>query len=131
MLGVALATVLSMCGNEALVLVRTPPDQAKSTAKKHRIAVELKVPSTWKGHSILVQVWPFAPGTLDDCYEGGGVAEPERYTLVSTRKLELEVKDGQGRVIVVLAPGLKMLMVAFEPQDASVALYLEPLKKSD
>lgn len=130
MLGVALATVLSMCGNEALVLVRTPPDQARSTAKKHRISVELKVPATWKGHSILVQVWPFEPGTLDACFEDTGVAEPERYTLVGTRTLDLEVKDGKGRVIVVLAPGLRILMVAFEPQDASVALYLEPTKKS-
>ena len=39
-------------------------------------------------------------------------------------------QDGQGRLVVVLAPGLKMLMVAFEPQDASVALYLEPLRRA-
>ena len=130
MLGVVLATLLSMCGNEELVLVRTPPDQPKSTAKKHQITVELKVPTTWKGYSILVQVWPFAPGELDACLEDGG-GEPERYTLVSTRKLDLEVKDGQGRVVVVLAPGLKTLKVAFEPQDASVALYLEPSKNGD
>jgi hypothetical protein len=129
MLGAALAVVLSMCGNEALVLVRTPPDQLKSIAKPHRISIELKVPPTWKGHPILVQAWPFAPGTLDECHTDGGVAEPERYTLAGTRKLDLEIKDGRGRVIVVLAPGLKMLMVAFEPQDASVALYLESLKK--
>lgn len=130
MLGVALATVLSMCGNEALVLVRTPPDQARSTAKRHTISVELKVPTTWKGHSILVQVWSFAPGALDECFQDSGDAESERYTLTSRRKLDLEVKDGKGRVIVVLAPGLKMMMVAFEPQDASVALYLEPTKNN-
>jgi hypothetical protein len=41
------------------------------------------------------------------------------------------VRDGKGRVIAVLAPGLKMLIVVFEPQDASVALYLEPTKKGD
>ena len=76
MLGVALAVVLSMCGNEALVLIRTPPDQAKSTAKMHRISVELKVPPTRKGHSILVEAWPFAPGTLDECHEDGGGWNP-------------------------------------------------------
>ncbi|HZW88238.1 MAG TPA: hypothetical protein VFF12_04100 [Myxococcaceae bacterium] len=102
----------------------------KSTAKKHRIAVELKVPSAWKGHSILVQVWPFAPGELDQCYEDGG-GEPERHTLMDARKLDLEITDGRGRIITVLAPGLEPLMVAFEPQDASVALYLAPSKNHE
>jgi hypothetical protein len=97
MLGVALALVLSMCGNEALVLVRTPPDQARSTAKKHKISVELKVPTTWKGHSILVQAWPFAPGTLDQCFTDTGVTEPERHTLVNAHKLVSAVTPSEAR----------------------------------
>jgi hypothetical protein len=75
--------VPSRCGNEALVLVRTPPDQSRATAKRHTISVELMVPTSWKGHSILVRVWAFAPGALD-CFEDSGVAEAERYTLASS-----------------------------------------------
>jgi hypothetical protein len=97
MLGVALALVLSMCGNEALVLVQTPSDQARSPAKKHRISVELKVPTTWKGHSILIQAWPFAPGTLDQCFTDTGVTEPERHTLVNAHKLVSAVTPSEAR----------------------------------
>jgi hypothetical protein len=134
---VALALSSAHAEEPGIVLVRSPPGLAKKVA--YRITAELRVPPTWNGHSILVVVRPLDPGALDAAWKGvfeddapdDSKRWPETQTLVGTRKFEVRIDDGRGRVVSVLAPGLQPLIIAFEPQDASVVLYVARSTSAD
>jgi hypothetical protein len=106
------------------VLIRTPAGPSTASKKPHRLKAELRVPSSWKGYSILVRSWRFGPGELDRCYEDGG-AEPDRQTLVGMRSVEIVIHDGLGSDLRA-RPWAQTTSGGLRTQDASVVLDLEP-----